>query len=139
MVAGRLPKRMERGVIMTMVSRFKYYFNPIIICMSSVLFGIMLISNRNVTMNGVDLFRKPQDSVVGLWMIFFGTIKIISLFVGPRKLKKWALIGVMVGWSVISWGYLKSPIQNFGYILTITLTILCGSELYRGDYDERRY
>ena len=124
---------------MTMVSRFKYYFNPIIICMSSVLFGIMLFTNRNVAMDGVDLFRKPQDSVVGLWMILSGTIKIISLFVGPRKLKKWALIGVMVGWSVVSWGYLISPVQNFGYILTITLTILCGSELYRGEYDERRY
>lgn len=124
---------------MTMVNRFKYYFNPIIICISAVFFGIMLVANRNVTMNGVDLFRKPQDSVVGLWMILSGAIKIISLFVGPRKLKKWALIGVMVGWSVVSWGYLISPVQNFGYILTITLTILCGSELYRGEYDERRY
>lgn len=123
---------------MTMVNRFKYYFNPIILSISCICYGFMLFINRGITIQGVDLFERPQDTIMGLWMFTFGVIKIISLFIGPRKLKKWAMIGVMVGWAIVSWAYLTNPIQNLGYVLTITLTILSGAELYRGDFIERK-
>lgn len=127
---------MERGVIMTMVSRFKYYFNPIILAMASVAYGCLLLANRHELLP-VDLFEAPQDLIVGSWLAVSGAFKIVAVFIEPRWLKKWALIGMLVGWTVISWAYLTTDTANMGYVMAIALTILCGSELYRGDFSEQ--
>ena len=122
---------MERGG--NMIRKVWHFFNPIILATASVAYGCLLLMNRHTPLP-VDLFEAPQDLIVGVWLAFSGAFKIVAVFIEPRWLKKWALIGMLVGWAVISWAYITTDTANMGYVMAITLTILCGSELYRGDF-----
>lgn len=113
-----------------------HFFNPIILALASVAYGCLLLVNRHDPLP-VDLFEAPQDLIVGSWLAVSGAVKIVAVFIEPRWLKKWALIGMLVGWAVISWAYLTTDTANMGYVMAIALTILCGSELYRGDFSEQ--
>lgn len=112
----------------------KYYSTPIIICLTSIAFGLALIIRKDITSNGLVLFLPPQDFIVGVWMVFTAVSKLFTLNIKPNFLKKWAMIGVLVGWTVVSYGYLTNPVDNRGYILTIPFVVLSIIELYRGDY-----
>lgn len=116
--------------------RARYYAIAIILSIGTMVYGLHLIMYGRNVISGLDLLPIYDDILVGAIMISLGVAKVFSLYLKPIFLKKWALIGMMICWSVITWAYFKNDISNFGYIMSATLTLICGAELYRGDFSD---
>ena len=112
----------------------KYYSNAVAICIFTAWFGIGLLeSNRNV-IDRVDLFAPRLDLFIGALMIGLSILKVISLFLPQRKLKKITLLGIALLWVFITWAYLNNDVPNVGYRMSGLITTICYLELWRGDY-----
>lgn len=112
----------------------KYYANMVAICIGTSFFGWGIISSGRNVLNRLVIFSNDLDRTIGLAFMVLSLIKLISLFLPYRSLRKFSLLGIFTLWLLVTWAYLHNPISNTGYYMSGLIAALCFLELWRGDF-----
>ena len=112
-----------------------YYGHAVVLSLGTTLFGLMLLINnpRNV-IERVELFPHQTSLYFATVMMFWGVLKLMTVFKPNNRIKKWSLIAITLLWLIIAWAYLVNGTQNTGSVMAITLAASCYVELWRGDF-----
>lgn len=111
-----------------------HYANITWICFITSWFGGQLIYNSKNVISRIPLLEKDFDLLIGIVMIVFSVLKIISLRKQWRYIQKWSLLMILMCWICITWAYINSALMNTSFIISIGMVGFCYIQLYRGDY-----
>lgn len=96
-----------------------HYANITWICIITTWFGGQLLYNSRNVISRIPLLEQDFDLLVGVVMVFFSVLKIISLRKQWRYIKKWSLIMILLCWICITWAYINSSLMNTSFIISI--------------------
>lgn len=105
----------------------------LVLCLTTLLRGYALVMQEEKQLSVVVLFDKEINLILGSLMIILAIGKFIFLFSKNPKWKKYLLMGILLCWTTLLWGYLSSPITNTGSINALSMVLLSYIGLYYGE------
>ena len=112
-----------------------HYGHAVVLSLGTIIFGVLLlINNQHNVIERVELFPQQTSLYFGTVMMFFGVLKLMTVFKPNNRVKKWSLIGITLLWLTITWAYLVNQTQNTGSVMAAIISASCYVELWRGDF-----
>lgn len=122
-------------IIDRLILLLRFYRTIGVLCVGSIVTGGILIYMDNNVFENLN-FPINIGDYWGIGMIIIASLKLLSLKHYGRRARKYLLILMTLLWLTLLWGYLYTGTITVGAGMSLTLTLLCFSELWRGDFDE---
>lgn len=112
----------------------RYRLHIVVLCIGTFAYGLtLLLDVLGKPLSYIDLFPLWGDLLLLPSLLLLPIGKIVAIFHPNPRTKKYFLMGILLCWLAITWGYWNTETPNVGYVITGMVVLLCYVELYRGE------
>lgn len=115
------------------MGKIKSNLNNLTLALALLVYAIDLFL-RDTTY--IRILEPPARYVLIAVMLVVSILNILGVAFSWQKTRGLGLIGIAGCWSGVSYLYWVNPVSNGGWTLTLALTVITLTALYRGDFSD---